>query len=81
LEDAQSDVTRLLVEWAQGDPSARQRLVPIVYDELNRLATRFLRRERAAHSLESAELVHEVLLRLLDPRKAPEGGRERPKAA
>ncbi len=58
-------VSRLLVDWGQGDQEAREALIPLVYDELRRLARRYLRQERPDHSLESAELVHEAYLRLV----------------
>ena len=49
-----------------GDPRALERLTPIVYDELRRLARRYMRRERPGHSLQSAALVNEAYLRLVD---------------
>ena len=57
-----SDVTRLLGEWSAGDPSAADRLLPVVYDELHRLAASYLRRERTAHTLQSTALVNEAWL-------------------
>jgi RNA polymerase sigma factor (TIGR02999 family) len=59
------EITRLLRAWAAGDAAARDRLMPVVYDELRRRAARFLRRERPDHTLRSGELVHETYLRLL----------------
>ena len=60
------DVTHWLVEWSSGqDRAALDRLVPLVYDELKRIAARHLRGERADHSLQPTELVHESFLRLV----------------
>src|SRR6188474_602549 len=60
------DVTGLLLSWRQGDPAALDRLVPLVYDELRRVARRHLRREQPGHALQATALVHEVYLRLVD---------------
>jgi RNA polymerase sigma factor (TIGR02999 family) len=60
------EVTRLLEDWSNGDRAAFDRLVPIVYDELRRLATRYLRRERPGHTLQTTALVHEAYTRLVD---------------
>jgi RNA polymerase sigma-70 factor, ECF subfamily len=64
------EVSQLLVEWGQGDQAARDRLMPLVYDELHRLASRKLRRERPAHTLQTTALVHEAYLALVDQRHA-----------
>ena len=61
---AQGEVTRLLLAWNQGDQSAIERLMPLVYDELRRLAEARLRRERAGHTLQPTALVNEAYLRL-----------------
>ena len=61
-----NDVTGLLLSWRQGDAEALDRLVPLVYDELRRVARRHLRREPPGHSLQATALVHEVFLRLVD---------------
>lgn len=63
---ASNDVTGLLLAWSEGDALALEKLIPIVYDELRRLARRYLRRERAGHSLQSTELVHEAYARLIE---------------
>jgi RNA polymerase sigma factor (TIGR02999 family) len=60
------DVTELLLSWRQGDTAALDRLVPLVYDDLRRVARGHLRRERPGHSLQATALVHEVFLRLVD---------------
>ncbi|MEO1366993.1 MAG: ECF-type sigma factor [Acidobacteriota bacterium] len=58
------EVTRLLERWQSGDVGAEEPLMRLVYDELRRLAARFLRRERADHTLPPTGLVHEAYLRL-----------------
>ena len=59
------DVTALLVEIANGNQAAQEKLVPLVYDELKRLARRYMRRERADHTLQTTALVHEADLKLV----------------
>jgi RNA polymerase sigma factor (TIGR02999 family) len=66
----QHDVTRLLVEWRHGDQAALAHLLPLVYDELRRLAQRYLQSERPDHTLQATALVHEAYLRLVDQRQA-----------
>ena len=60
------DVTQILQEWSRGDQSAPERLVPLVYEELRRLAAQYLRRERPDHTLQATALVHEAYLKLVD---------------
>jgi len=60
------DVTELLLSWGQGDTAALDRLVPLLYDDLRRVARRHLRQESPGHSLQATALVHEVFLRLVD---------------
>ena len=60
------DVTRLLQQWKGGDHEALDQLMPIVYDELRRLAARCLQSERPGHTLRATALVHEAYLRLMD---------------
>jgi RNA polymerase sigma-70 factor (ECF subfamily) len=60
------DVTRLLQDWSGGDAGAAERLVPLVYDELRRLARSYLRRERPDHTLQPTALVNEAYLKLCD---------------
>jgi RNA polymerase sigma factor (TIGR02999 family) len=59
-------VTVLLNRWRQGDSAALETLLPLVYDELRRIAGRQLRRERANHTLQPTALVHEAYLKLVD---------------
>lgn len=67
---APDEVTALLRAWSEGDPGARDRLMPLVYDELRRRAAACLRRERRSHTLQPTALVHEAYLRLVDQRRA-----------
>jgi RNA polymerase sigma-70 factor (ECF subfamily) len=60
------DVTGLLLKWRNGDQSALDRLMPLVYDELRWLAHKSLRRERAGHTMQTTTLVHETYVRLID---------------
>ena len=60
------EVTELLLSWRRGDASALDRLIPVVYDELRRVARRRFRNEPPGHALQSTALVHEVYLRLVD---------------
>lgn len=63
---SQGEVTALLRAWSEGDRQALDRLTPIVYDELRRLARRYMRRERPDHSLQTTALVNEAYMRLVD---------------
>jgi len=58
-------VTQLLVRWKKGDSSALEALLPLVYDELRKLARHYLAAERPGHTLQSTALVHEAYLRLV----------------
>ena len=60
------DVTQLLLVWSQGDASALDRLIPLVHDELHRLAKRYMSGERPGHTLQATALVNEAYLRLVD---------------
>jgi RNA polymerase sigma factor (TIGR02999 family) len=70
------DVTGLLQHWSGGDQQAFERLVPIVYDELRRLADGSLRRESTDHTLQPTALVHELYLKLVDQKRAQWRDRE-----
>lgn len=59
-------VTQLLLDWSAGDEKALEKLMPVVYDELRRLARNYLRRERADHTLQPTALVNEAYLKLVD---------------
>jgi len=60
--------SELLVDWERGDKDALNALLPVVYDELRRIAHRCLQRERANHTIQSTALVHEAYFRLLKQR-------------
>src|SRR5271170_7977616 len=65
-ESATGDVSKLLHAWGGGDQNSLEALTPIVYDELRRLARRYMRLERSGHSLQSTAVVYEAYLRLVD---------------
>jgi len=65
-DQTRADVTRLLVLWTRGNQQAMEDLLPLVYDELRKLARRYLQRERPGHTLQSTALVHEAYLRMID---------------
>lgn len=67
--DGSKNITLLLLKWGDGDNSALEQLMPLVYDELRKLAVRYLRRERADHTLQATALVNEAYLRLVDQQK------------
>ena len=66
MAPSQQQVTELLAAWGGGDQAARDELMPLVYEELRRLARRFMHRERAGHTLQTSALVNEAFLRLVD---------------
>lgn len=66
--EQQHEVTQILHDWSEGDEQAPERLMPLVYDEMRRLARSFLVRERGGHTLQPTALVNEAYLRLVDQR-------------
>lgn len=70
MQAAPSDVTHLLQQWSNGDRQALDRLVPMLYEHLRRLAHQRLRREGESPSLNTTALVHEAYLKLVDLRRA-----------
>jgi RNA polymerase sigma factor (TIGR02999 family) len=60
-----ANFTQLLTEWRSGHPQALERLTPLVYDELRRLARSYMRAERGSHTLQATAVVHEAFLRLI----------------
>jgi RNA polymerase sigma factor (TIGR02999 family) len=68
MASSAKDVTGLLVAWGAGDQAALEKLIPLVFHELRRLAKRHLGRERRGHTLQTTALVNEVYLRLVDAR-------------
>ncbi len=69
-ESPHPPVTELLIAWSGGDGEALDRLVPLIYGELERMARRRLRQERRGHTLDTRSLVHEAYLRLVDQQRA-----------
>src|SRR5437016_11985382 len=63
-------ITQLLVDWNHGDQKALDKLMPLVYSELRRLAGNYLRRERPGHTLQPTALVNEAYLKLVDQKNA-----------
>jgi RNA polymerase sigma factor (TIGR02999 family) len=68
--EAPESITQLLAKWSTGDQSALEELMPLVYNELRRLASAYLRRERAGHTLQPTALVNEAYLKLVDQKNA-----------
>ena len=62
----QHEITQLLAEWREGNQSALDELYPLVYDELHRLARRYMSRERKGHTLQTTALINEAYVRLVD---------------
>ena len=69
MDDA-ADITGLLLAWRAGEPTADERLFPLVYEELRRIAHGQLSRERAGHTLDTTALVHEAYFKLVDQTRA-----------
>jgi RNA polymerase sigma factor (TIGR02999 family) len=67
---ASPDVSALIRAWSDGDQAAFDRLAPLIYGELRRIARRFMRGQRAGHTLQTTALVHEAYLRLVDAKSA-----------
>jgi|ERR1041385_2216748 RNA polymerase sigma factor (TIGR02999 family) len=66
MPGSHEDITRLLHAWSDGDKASLDKLIPIVYEELRRQASRYLRRENAGHTLQTTALVNEAYVRLVD---------------
>lgn len=64
MDPTPGEITQLLIQVTQGDHEAESRLIPLVYDELRRLARRYMRHERPDHTLQATALVHEAYVRL-----------------
>src|SRR5215831_15197361 len=67
---SRQEVTLLLQAWSEGDPTAPEKLAPLIYAELKRLARRYMRRENPGHTLETGALLNEAYLRLADWKNA-----------
>src|SRR5438128_11619921 len=66
MNEQADDVTQMLLAWSAGETGAEEGLFPLVYEELKRVARRYLRQERDGHTLQPTALVHEAYLRLVD---------------
>lgn len=64
--EASTHITQLLLAWSNGQDSAKDELVPLVYERLRQIARSYLAKERSGHTLDSSGLVHELYLRLID---------------
>ena len=69
VEDLDTELTRLLHDWSSGDPQALERLVPLVYDDLRRLAESSFGRENPGHTLQATAIVHELYVKLIDQQR------------
>jgi RNA polymerase sigma factor (TIGR02999 family) len=70
VQPARGEITLLLAKWKDGDPSAFEELMPLVYPHLREVAAAYIRRERNPDVLQATALVHELYLRLLNQKKA-----------
>lgn len=68
MAEPPTDVTKLLQEWSQGDPSALEKLIPLVFEDLRLIAGRLFQRESDGHTLQPTALVNEAYLRLVEQR-------------
>jgi RNA polymerase sigma factor (TIGR02999 family) len=68
MKPSPNEVTRLLLAWSTGDRAALDKLVPLVHDELHRLAHHYMKQERTGHTLQTTALVNEAYVRLIDQR-------------
>lgn len=69
MDKPPNEITEQLIAWSNGDAAALDKLIPVVYQELRRMADQYLRREDLSHSLQPTALVHEAYLRLIDQTK------------
>jgi RNA polymerase sigma-70 factor (ECF subfamily) len=70
MDPSPSEISRLLADWTNGDQAALDKLMPLVYDELRRIAHHYMSRERPDHTLQTTALVNEAYLRLVDQKHA-----------
>ena len=71
MTQPQPEVTQLLLKWRDGDTDAFEQLMPLVYDELRRLAHHHLWHERPGHTFDTTDLVHEAYLNLIGQKQTP----------
>ena len=67
----QHEITQLLAKWREGNQSALDELYPLLYDEMHRLARRYMSRERKGHTLQTTALINEAYVRLVDQKNVP----------
>jgi RNA polymerase sigma factor (TIGR02999 family) len=67
--DSSANITQLLISWNKGDRTALDEMMPLVYNELKRIASYYLSRERTGHTLQTTALVHEAYMRLVDQQR------------
>ena len=70
MTSAPQDVSQLLRAWSNGDQEAHNKLMPLVYDELRKMARRYMGRQGPGHTLQTTALIHEAYLRLVDQKEA-----------
>ena len=70
MSASSQNITRLLLDWRNGDQTALDRLMPLVYEELRRMANHYMRNERKGHTLQTSALVNEAYLKLIDQRRS-----------
>jgi RNA polymerase sigma factor (TIGR02999 family) len=70
LNPSSQEITQWLAAWSSGDPVAAEKLMPLVYSELHRIAKRYMERENPDHTLQTTALIHEAYLRLADQSEA-----------
>jgi RNA polymerase sigma factor (TIGR02999 family) len=75
MKPSPNEVTSLLLAWSNGDRAALDKLIPLVHDELHRLAHHYMRQERAGHTLQTTALANEAYVRLIDQRSVRWEGR------
>src|SRR5438034_5737804 len=68
MRSSPQEVTKLLVDWSNGNQAALDKLMPLVYEELHRLAHRYMNQERPGHTLQTSALVNEAFVKLVDQR-------------
>jgi RNA polymerase sigma-70 factor, ECF subfamily len=64
LDSSSQQITALLVDWSKGDPVALEQVMPLVYDELRKMARRYMRQQPAGHTFQTTDLIHEAYLKL-----------------
>ena len=69
MTPASHEITQLLKDWGEGDQAARDQLMPLVYEELRRMAHQHMRKERPGHTLQTSALVNEAFVRLIDQKE------------